>query len=51
LNYAAQLAPWWTLKPDLQYIVNPGGNVPNPNSPSRTIEDAFLVALRTIVVF
>ena len=28
LNYALQLAPWWTVQPDLQYIVHPGGNVP-----------------------
>ena len=34
LNYQAQIAPWWTVQPDLQYIVHPGGNVPDPNNPN-----------------
>lgn len=51
LSYTAQLAPWWTLQPDVQYFIHPGGNVPNPNDPSRAIENAFLVGLRTTVTF
>src|ERR1035438_10031162 len=31
MTYAAQIAPWWIVQPDLQYLVHPGGNVPNPN--------------------
>jgi hypothetical protein len=27
--YTAQLNSGWTLQPDFQYIVQPGGNVPN----------------------
>jgi porin len=51
LTYIAQLAPWWTLQPDLQYFVDPGGNVPDPDDPNRTIENAFLIGLRTTVAF
>lgn len=51
LNYTAQLAPWWTLQPDIQYILNPGGNVPDPDDPDHVIENAFLVGLRTTVAF
>jgi hypothetical protein len=29
----AQLAPWWALQPDLQYIVHPGGRIPDPDDP------------------
>ena len=30
LSYIAQLAPWWTLQPDMQYIVRPTGGGPHP---------------------
>ena len=30
LSYQAQIAPWWIVQPDLQYIVHPGGNVREP---------------------
>ncbi len=51
LSYTAQITPWWTLQPDLQYIVHPGGNVPDPDDPSHVIENSFLVGLRTTVAF
>jgi len=53
LSYQAQLAPWWTLQPDLQYIVHPGGNVPDPNDPTgtSTIANAFVVGLRSTIKF
>lgn len=51
LSYIAQLTPWWTLQPDLQYILQPGGNVPNPDNPDRRIEDALVVGLRTALTF
>ena len=51
LTYIAQVAPWWTLQPDLQYIIHPGGNVPDPDDPSHVIEDSFLIGLRTTVAF
>ncbi len=51
LTYRAQLAPWWSLQPDLQYMVNPGGSVPDPDNPGRTVANAFLIGLRTTVGF
>jgi porin len=51
LSYTAQITPWWTLQPDLQYIVHPGGNVPDPDDLSHVIENRFLVELRTTVAF
>ncbi|HWK95249.1 MAG TPA: carbohydrate porin [Pseudolabrys sp.] len=52
LSYAAQLAPWWTLQPDLQYIVRPGGNVANPNDPNgAAIKNAFVAGLRSTIKF
>jgi porin len=51
LSYIWQLAPWWTLQPDLQYIVRPGGNVLHPGDPSRILKNAFLIAMRTTISF
>jgi porin len=51
LNYAAQIAPWWTVQPDLQYIVHPGGNVPNPNNPALTIGNAFVAGVHSTIKF
>lgn len=51
LSYVAQLAPWWTLQPDLQWIVHPGGNVPDPNNPAVTVANAFIVGVRSTIKF
>lgn len=46
LAYTAQITPWLILQPDLQYIVHPGGNVPNADDSSKAVKDAFITALR-----
>ncbi len=48
-----QLAPWWTLQPDLQYIVHPGGNVPDPNDPTNAtvVKNAFIAGVRSTIKF
>lgn len=51
LTYQAQIAPWWTVQPDLQYIIHPGGNVPNPVDGTRNIPDALVLGVRTTVSF
>jgi porin len=51
LSYQAQLAPWWTLQPDIQYIVHPGGNVPNPNNLANPIKNATVIGLRSAIKF
>jgi porin len=50
-TYIASVAPGWTLQPDLQYIVRPGGNIPNPMDPTgvKTLRNAFVVGLRTLI--
>jgi len=50
-SYAAQIAPWWTLQPDLQYIIHPGGKVPNPDNPNVTVGDAFIAGIRSTIKF
>ena len=51
VDYSWQLAPWWTLQVDGQYIYHPGGNVPDPLNPTRTIADAFVGFVRNTIKF
>ena len=50
LDYAAQMAPWWVLQPDLQYIVHPNGGQ-NPNDPTQSFDHAFMAGLRSTIMF
>jgi porin len=51
VTYRLQLAPWWQLQPDFQYVFNPGGGLPTPNAPVRRLGDAAVFGLRTAIVF
>jgi porin len=51
ITYQYQVTPWWQLQPDFQYIVAPGGGIPNPNAPGRKIGDAAVFGLRTTITF
>jgi porin len=43
LNYRAQVAPWFTLMPNLQFVVRPGGLTSTPN--------AFVLGLQAAATF
>jgi porin len=45
----APLTPWRMLQPDLQYIINPGGGVLNPDGSPR--RNALVVGLRSLLNF
>jgi porin len=51
LSYILHVAPWWLLQPDIQYIVRPGGSVPDPNNPSRSVGNALVIGARSTVTF
>jgi porin len=51
LTYQAQLAPWWVVQPDFQYVFNPGGGILNPNGSGRVVGSAAVFGLRTVVTF
>jgi porin len=51
LTYRWQVAPWWTLQPDLQYIHHPGGNVPPPGEPVRAVANATVIGMRSAILF
>jgi porin len=49
MMYQAKLRPWWTLQPELQYIIQPGGAVLNPDGKLRP--NAWVIALRSTLNF
>lgn len=51
LSYQAQIRPGWTMQPVLQYIIHPGGHVPDPISPSAAIKSGALLGVRSTVAF
>jgi porin len=51
VSYQYQVAPWWQLQPDMQYVFNPGGGVANPDHPSKRVGNEFILGLRTNILF
>lgn len=51
ITYQFQLAPWWLIQPDVQYVVNPGGGVPDHADPTRRLRNELVVGVRTAVTF
>lgn len=43
VTYLAPIAPWWTVQPDLQVIIHPGGSAAIPN--------AVVLGCRTVINF
>ncbi len=50
-TYQAQILPSWQLQPDVQYIINPGAGLANPDEPTQKIKNEFVVGLRTTITF
>lgn len=50
-TYQAQVAPWWQLQPDLQYIINPGGGILNPDGSGKRVGNALVLGLRSLTIF
>jgi porin len=51
LTYQYQVHPWWQLQPDIQYVINPGGGIVNPDDPTRRIGNELVLGLRTNILF
>jgi porin len=49
MMYQAKPKPWWTLQPELQYIIQPGGGVLNPDG--RLRPNAWVIGLRSTLNF
>lgn len=51
LTYQAAVRPWLTVQPDLQYVINPGGGIPDPDAPSHDIRNELVAGARAVVTF
>lgn len=51
VSYKAQIVPGWTIQPDFQYIIHPGGHIADPNDPAgiRVVKDAAVFGIRTTI--
>lgn len=52
--YQCEVRPGWTLQPNFQYIVHPGGGATNPlgsYTPRLALHNAAILGLRTVVKF
>ncbi len=50
-TYQIQALPSVQIQPDVQYVTNPGGGIPNPNWPTQTIKNEWVLGLRTNITF
>jgi porin len=51
LSYQAQALPWLQVQPDIQYVLNPGGGIPNPNRPGQLVGSAAVFGLSIVATF
>ena len=51
LTYQAQVTGWLTVQPDLQYVINPGGGVLDPNDPTHKLRNEFIAGARAVLTF
>jgi porin len=49
-TYLVQLTPWFSLQPDLQYVINPGAGIPTPQAPT-PLKNDLIVGMRMTVNF
>jgi porin len=51
LDYTARITPWLTATPDLQYILHPGGGIPDPQDHMKIEPNAVLAQTEFTIVF
>jgi porin len=51
VTYQYQMAPWWQLQPDIQYVFNPGAGIANPNASTERVKNETVFGMRTNILF
>jgi porin len=51
--YQYEVKPGWTLQPNFQYLIHPGGGATSPlgSMPGQVLKDAAVLGIRTVVKF
>jgi porin len=50
-TYQYEVMPWWQVQPDIQYVLNPGAGVVNPDAPTQKVKNELVLGLRTNITF
>lgn len=50
-TYGASIVPGWTIYPTAHFIFHPGGNVPDPRSPTEPIKNAVVIGVRSVMQY
>ena len=51
LTYQAVALPWLVVQPDVQYIVNPGAGIADPQDPARGLGNELVAGVRVVSTF
>lgn len=51
ITYQIQATPWWVVQPDLQFVVNPGGGIVNPDAPAQKIGTEIVAGVQSKISF
>lgn len=51
LTYQAQVTPWLQLQPDLQYVINPGAGLLNPDNETSRLRNEIVAGVRAVSTF
>ena len=51
LSYQVQALPCLQVQPDFQYVITPGGGIPDPNRPGQLVGSAAVFGLRVVATF
>ena len=49
--YQVQVLPSWQVQPDVQYVINPGAGIANPDAPCQKVRNEWVLGLRTTITF
>ena len=50
-TYQYEVAPWFQVQPDIQYVFNPGAGIANPYNPAKKVSDELVFGVRTNITF
>jgi len=50
-TYVYQVAPWWQVQADAQYVLHPSGGIVNPLNPGQKIGNETVIGARTNITF
>ena len=50
-TYSAQVVSGWSLQPNIQYVIRPGGGAADPDNPAHPLRNAAILGLRTAFKF